>query len=177
LKYYVLRQLPIPEVTAFLQPAGWYREASLREWIGSRVVELIYTSWDINAFGADCMYGGPPFRWDEDRRFLLRTELDAAFFHLYLGSPDEWERDASPALKAKLPTPRHAVDHIMGTFNLVRDADVEAHGTYRTKDTILSIYDEMAEAISKGKPYQTRLDPPPADPSCRHPESTRPNWA
>jgi hypothetical protein len=26
----------------------------------------------------------PPFRWDEDRRFLLRAELDAAFFHLYL---------------------------------------------------------------------------------------------
>ena len=23
---------------------------------------------------------GPPFRWDEERRFLLRCELDAAFF-------------------------------------------------------------------------------------------------
>ena len=25
----------------------------------------------------------PRFRWDEARRFLLRCELDAAFFHLY----------------------------------------------------------------------------------------------
>ncbi len=28
----------------------------------------------------------------------------------------------------------------------------------------------MAEAIRTGKPYQTRLDPPPADPSCCHPK-------
>jgi hypothetical protein len=27
----------------------------------------------------DCGYEGPPFRWDEERRFLLRCELDAAF--------------------------------------------------------------------------------------------------
>ena len=34
-------------------------------------------------------------------------------------------------------------------------------GTYVTKDTILSIYDEMQQAIDSGQPYQTRLDPPP----------------
>ena len=65
----------------------------------------------------------------------------------------------------------------MESFPIVKREDVEAHGTYRTKDTILSIYDEMAEAIRTGKPYQTRVDPPPADASCRHPESTRPAWA
>jgi hypothetical protein len=27
----------------------------------------------------------------------------------------------------------------------------------------------MAEAMRTGKPYQTRLDPPPADPRCCHP--------
>jgi hypothetical protein len=39
---------------------------------------------------------------------------------------------------------------------------------YRTKDTILSIYDEMAEAIRTGKPYQTRLDPSPGPPADEH---------
>lgn len=34
-------------------------------------------------FASDCGYEGPPFRWDPERRFLLRAELDAAFFHLY----------------------------------------------------------------------------------------------
>lgn len=46
-----------------------------------------------------------------------------------------------------------------------------------TKETILSVYDEMAEAIRSGEPYQTRLDPPPADPRVAHPESSRPAWA
>lgn len=99
------------------------------------------------------------------------------------GGPDRTKdqrvarRRASPALNAELPTPRHAVDHIMETFPIVKRKDVEEHGTYRTKDTLLAIYDEMSEAIRTGKPYQTWLDPPPADPSCRHPESTRPSWS
>ena len=48
------------------------------------------------------------------------------------------------------------------------------HRDYRTKETILEIYDEMATAMRTGEPYQTRLDPPPADPRCCHPAETRP---
>ena len=44
-------------------------------------------------------------------------------------------------------------------------------GTFITKDTILSIYDDMAEAQRTGQSYQTRLDPPPADPSCSPPRA------
>jgi hypothetical protein len=47
----------------------------------------------------------PPFRYDPERRFQLRCELDAAFFLLYLGTPEEWEREATPELKALFPTP------------------------------------------------------------------------
>jgi hypothetical protein len=177
LKYYLIRQLPLPDPCLLEQQADWRTEDCCGKWLAAYFVELTYTAWDLEAFGVDCGYAGPPFRWDEDRRFLLRAELDAAFFHLYLGTPNEWQRDASLALRAKLPTPRHAVDHIMETFPIVKKKDVEAHGTYRTKDTILLIYDEMAEAIRSGKPYQTRLDPPPAAQSCRHPESSRPSWA
>ena len=177
LNYFLLKQFPVPSPSAFISACNWATTLDFSDWFIPRIAELTYTAWDLEAFGVDCGYAGPPFRWDEDRRFLLRAELDAAFFHLYLGTPDEWERDASPVLKAKLPTPRHAVDHIMESFPIVKRKDIEAHGTYRTKDTILSIYDDMAEAIRTGKPYKTRLDPPPADPACRHPESTRPSWA
>lgn len=38
-------------------------------------------------------------------------------------------------------------------------------GAYITKDTILAIYDETAEAIASGRPYRTRLDPPPGPPA------------
>ena len=137
-----------------------------------RVLELTYTAWDLEAFALDCGYAGPPFRWDEERRFLLRCELDAAYFHLYLGPPAEWGTD-SPQLREMFPTPRDAVDYIMETFPIVKRKDkkltevrnesgeVVKKGTYITKKTILSIYDEMQQSIDTGQPYQTRLDPAP----------------
>lgn len=130
---------------------------------------------DLEAFALDCGYAGPPFRWDEERRFLLRCELDAAYFHLYLGPPAEWGTD-SPQLREMFPTPRDAVDYIMETFPIVRRKDiartqiknasgqVTQPGRYISKDTILEIYDEMQQAIDTGQPYQTRLDPPPGPP-------------
>ncbi len=93
---------------------------------------------------------GQPVGWDEERRFLLRAELDAVYFH----------RDG---------TAREDVDYILDTFPIVRRKDEAAYGEYRTKRVILEIYDAMAEAERTGVPYKTRLDPPPADPSCRHP--------
>jgi len=124
----------------------------------------------------DSGYEGPPFRWDEERRFLLRCELDAAYFHLYLGSPAEWGQE-NPELKEMFPTPRDAVDYLMETFPIVKRKDIKrtavlnesgevtTEGTYITKDTILSIYDEMQQAIDSGEPYETRLDPPPGPPT------------
>ena len=144
--------------------------------IEHRALELAYTAWDLEPFAVDCGYDGPPFRWDEERRFLIRCELDAAYFHLYLGSDEEWGAD-NPTLREMFPTPRDAVDYIMDTFPIVRRKDiartqvknaageVTSEGTYITKDTILEIYDAMAEAIRTGQPYQTRLDPPPGPPT------------
>ena len=58
------------------------------------------------------------------------------------------------------------VDFPGDTFRVIRD---KQNAGYRTKHVILEIYDEMAEAIRTGKPSQTRIDPPPADPRCCHP--------
>jgi hypothetical protein len=55
--------------------------------------------------------------------------------------------------------------YIMDTFPIVRRKDEEKHGEYRTKRVILEIYDEMAEAMRTGKPYQTSLAPPPGPPA------------
>jgi hypothetical protein len=56
----------------------------------------------------------------------------------------------------------------MDTFPIVRRKDEDKFGEYRTKRIILEIYDVMQEAIRTGKPYQTRLNPPPGDPRCCH---------
>jgi hypothetical protein len=62
----------------------------------------------------------------------------------------------------------------MESFPIVRRKDEQQFGAYRTKDTILEVYDAMAEASRTGVPYQTELKPPPADPSVAHPAHTAP---
>src|SRR5205823_1231407 len=108
------------------------------------------------------------------RRFQLRCELDAAFFHLYLGT-GEWRQAPGEAaaelarLRESFPIPRHAVEHVLDTFPLVQKADEERHGCYRTKDRILHVYDEMAT----GRPYVSPLAPV-TRPEDREPEARRP---
>ncbi len=53
---------------------------------------------------------------------------------------------------------------------IVKRKDEAKHGgLYRTKETILLIYDALQDSIRTGQPYETRLDPPPSDPRCCHP--------
>jgi hypothetical protein len=144
------RQLPVPVPAELGQPCRWLGAEALRMWLRDRILELTYTAWDLEAFAGDIGYEGSPFKWDPSRRHSLRAELDAAFFHIYGISRD----DAA---------------YILDTFPIVRKNDEKAHGEYRTKRVILEIYDAMAEAIRTCKPYQTRLDPPPADPRVAHP--------
>jgi hypothetical protein len=150
LSFFIVKQLPVlpPETfaTAFVAPS------TAADFIVPRVLELTFTAWDLQAFARDLGYDGPPFKWDEERRFLIRCELDAAFFHLYGISRDD-------------------ADYIMETFPIVKRKDVKRFGEYRTKRVILEIYDEMEQARRTGRPYQTRLDPPPGDPRAAHSSS------
>jgi hypothetical protein len=143
LKYYLIKQLPIPAPTVFTQPCPWAPGQTVAEWLLPRILELTYTSWDLEPFARDCGYTGPPFGWDEQRRFQLRRELDAAFFRLYLGSDDEWKAAAGPVLLEKLPTPRHAIEHIMDSFPIVRKKDLDLFRTYRTTHTLLDTYESL----------------------------------
>ena len=144
LNFYILKQLPIPTPLLFAKKSLFISTTPI-DWIFRRVLELVYTAWDLAPFACDCSYDGPPFRWDEERRFFIRCEIDAAYFHLY-------------GIK------REDVDYIMETFPIVKRKDEEAFGTYRTKETILDIYDQMQAAIDTGVPYKTPLNPPPGPP-------------
>ncbi len=182
LKYFTMRQLPLLSPATYGAEAPWCIGMTLRGWILMRVLELTYTAWDMEPFAHDCAWHGPPFRWDNDRRFLLRCELDAAFFHLYLpaGANGCWQltenetADNLARLTASFPTPRDAVAYIMDTFPILRRKDERKYdGDYRTKRVLLEIYDAMAHAIQTGQPYQTRLAPPPADSRVAHPPPQR----
>lgn len=162
MNFFIVRQLPVLEPVRYLEEM--HAHQTYAEFLAPRVLELTYTAWDLEPFARDLGYKAPPFIFDGERRFLIRCELDAAFFHLYLGREEEWHGNGSKDLLAYFPKQRDAVSYIMETFPIVKRKDEAAYGHYRTKDTILEIYDEMAEAIRSGKPYQTRLNPPPGPP-------------
>ena len=157
LNFYLVKQLPVI-------PPHTYTPALL-DFITPRVLELTYTAWDLQPFARDLDYGGAPFVWDDERRFRMRCELDALYFHLY-------------------GIERADVDYIMETFPIVKRKDEAAHGQFRTKRVILEIYDAMASLPTMRAPapkpeqgeielpdvrrWRTPLDPPPADPRAAH---------
>jgi hypothetical protein len=141
LTYFILKQLPILPPTVYRLPAPWAGGGSLLDFLLPRVLELTYTAWDLKLFAEDCGDEGPPFVWDPARRFALRCELDAAFFHLYGIARDD-------------------IAYVMDTFPIVRRHDESAFGEYRTKRAVLETYDALAKAAASGKPYVSPLGPP-----------------
>ncbi|CAM5363871.1 Eco57I restriction-modification methylase domain-containing protein [Streptomyces atroolivaceus] len=142
MSYFIVRQLAVPTPDQL---------ASHAETIGPRLLELTYTAHDMTPFARDLGDTGAPFRWDPERRAVIRAELDALFFHLYGIS-------------------RADTDYILDTFNVTRDNDIKAHGEYRTKRLILAEYDRMAAAglamenpLTEGEngTYHSTLTPPP----------------
>lgn len=130
--------------------ASWHPARTVADWIRPRVLELTYTAWDMEPFARDLGDAGPPFRWDEERRAVLRAELDGAFFHLY--GIDRWED----------------VDYILGTFPIVHSNDMKKYGEERTRRLVLDAYERLGEAIASGTPFISALDPVPGE-GPRHP--------
>ncbi len=147
--FFLVEQLPLPSPKTIRTRVLWSTD-TLVEWIRPHVLELAYVADDLAGIGVTLDYQGAPFQWDPLRRSLLCAELDAAVFHLY-------------------GIEREDVDYIMETFPIVKRKNAAEHGSYRTKDLILDVYDRMAKAIGTGELYQTILDPPAADPSLCHP--------
>lgn len=116
LNFFYVKQFPLP------RPQD-YNDEVLGE-ILPRAIELIYTARDLAGAAEAENWPATPCPWDEDRRFQLRAELDAIFFHLY-----GLERDD--------------VDYVMETFPIVKRKDEAEHGYYRTKQAILAAFDEM----------------------------------
>lgn len=152
LTYGYLMQLPMPHPARFDEPSP-IGTGTLRRWVLQRVLELQWSASDMIEFAADLGDTSAPFVWDPERRFVIRSELDAAFFHLYGVARDD-------------------VDYIMDTFPIVRRKDEAEHGEYRTKRVILEVFDAMRAAMDAGVGYQTILDPPPGQ-GRRHPASAQ----
>ncbi|MFQ5455357.1 MAG: Eco57I restriction-modification methylase domain-containing protein [Nitrospirota bacterium] len=126
--YGYIKQLPV------IPPQSYSREEI--DYITPRVLELVYTAWDLQPFAQDMGYDGPPFQWDEDRRALLRAELDACYAKLYSLTRDE--------LRYILDPQDVYGDNFPGeTFRVLKEKETRRYGEYRTRGLVLEAWDNL----------------------------------
>lgn len=128
IRKYVISQFPI-------LPPDFYSSLRLA-FVTARVLELNYTSGDLVSFARDLGHDGPPFAWDEDRRALLRAELDAFYARAYGLTRDELRYILDPA-DVKGP------DYPSETFRVLKEKEIRQHGEYRTRRLVLEAWDRM----------------------------------
>ena len=128
LTFQYLFQLPI-------LPPDFYTSIRLN-FITTRVLELTYTSKSLTPFARDLGYEGPPFGWDEDRRALLRAELDSFYARAYGLDRDNLRYILDPA---DVKGPNYPSE----TFRVLKDKEIRHHGEYRTRRLVLEAWDRM----------------------------------
>ncbi|MEZ0348559.1 MAG: N-6 DNA methylase [Thermus sp.] len=190
LKYHVVKQLPIlppdrytEEDLRFIVPrvleltyTAWdlapfaqevWEEADegLREAIG-RWREKAKTHPDEPPEWLEGPYPFPPFRWDEERRAILRAELDAYYARLYglnrkqlryiLDPKDltpkeladilsDYEEVEDP-LEERHYQKRHRASAFPGeTFRVLREKEIKRYGEYRTRRLVLEAWERLSK--------------------------------
>lgn len=128
LSYFILKQLPV------IPPEAYTQEDI--EFISTRVLELVYTAWDMQPFAKDMGYDGEPFIWDSNRRALLRAELDAYYAKLYGLTRDELRYILDPA-------DVYGEDFPSETFRVLKNNEIKQFGEYRTQRLVLEAWDRM----------------------------------
>jgi hypothetical protein len=129
LAFFYLKQFPI-------LPPEFYTEPRLA-FITPKVLELTYTSHSLAPFARDLGHDGPPFTWDEDRRALLRADLDAFYARAYGLTRDELRYILDP-------TDVKGPDYPSETFRVLKEKEIRHHGEYRTRRLVLAAWDRMA---------------------------------
>ena len=128
LSYSILHQLPV------LSPQE-YNPTHI-EYIAPRVLELVYTAYDLKPFAEDMGYYGEPFIWHEERRALLRAELDAYYAKLYGLTRDELRYILDPQ-------DVYGPDFPGETFRVLKEREIRQLGEYRTRRLVLEAWDRL----------------------------------
>ena len=130
LNWYIVEQLPI--VPAAQYTATRFGNKTAAKIVREAVLELTYTAYDMASFARDMGYLDakgkvkPPFRWDEDRRRMLRAKLEAVYFHIY-GI-----------------TKRDDIRYVYSTFDVIEREEIAAHGRYLSLDLCLAFMNALA---------------------------------
>lgn len=148
---YILNQVPVVA-----------REQIDASFVSQRVLELVYTSYDMREWAKEMGFQGDPFVWNDDRRALLRAELDAYFAKLYglnrkqlryildpHGLSDaeleditsDWEDPtcSGPHLLPESPTTTFPGE----TFRVLKEKETAKYGEYRTRRLVLEAWERL----------------------------------
>ncbi|GIW08697.1 MAG: hypothetical protein KatS3mg060_3502 [Dehalococcoidia bacterium] len=148
LNFFLVKQFPV-------LPPSAYTERDLA-FIVPRVLELVYTAWDLQPFARDLGYSGPPFPWNEERRALLRAELDAYYARLYgltrkqlryiLDPHDLTDRELEDILDPHEDPPDapRTTTFPGETFRVLKQGEIRKYGEYRTRRLVLEAWDRLA---------------------------------
>lgn len=128
MNFFFVRQLPVF--------APQFYENSHISFITDKTLELIYNTYDLKPFAEDMGYHGEPFRWDEERRAVLRAELDAYYARLYGLSRDELRYILDPQ-------DVYGPDFPGETFRVLKEKELKKYGEYRTRRLVLEAWDRM----------------------------------
>lgn len=144
LTWHLLSQVPVPTRRSVFSACPWDRAMDCARWVAPRVAELVATSRYLAPLGEALTGVARSYGYEEERRFMLRAELDAAMFVLAgLQSSD--------------------ATFVVESLDKIKTRDLQTYGSYRTSDCVLAILDELHEAAQGGAPYRTRLQPPPGE--------------
>ena len=128
MSFFIVKQLPVLPPDAYLEEAR--PGLTYAELVVPRVLELTYTSYELESFARDLGYDGPPFAWDELRRHRLKCELDAIYARMY-----QLERaDIEYILDAPEPG---------ASFPGLKRIELKEFGEYRTQRYVLQVYDQL----------------------------------
>jgi len=148
INHFVIKQFPV------LLPSS-YTPADFA-FIVPRVLELVYTAYDLQPFAEDMGYHGEPFRWDEERRAMLRAELDAYYARLYGLTRDELRYILDPQ-------DVYGPDFPGETFRVLKEKEFRQFGEYRTRRLVLEAWDRL-EGVETGNPLGYREQAVPLEP-------------
>jgi len=123
--------------------------------VARRVLELTYTASDLKPYAEDMGYEGDPFSWDEERRALLRAELDAYYAKLYGLTRDELRYILDPQ-------DVYGADFPGETFRVLKDKELRQFGEYRTRRLVLEAWDRLegVEPAAIEKPVVSKQPAP-----------------
>ncbi|MXX05508.1 MAG: restriction endonuclease [Gammaproteobacteria bacterium] len=128
MNFFIVKQLPVLSPEVYLNKGKC--DQPWVQMIVPRVLELTYTSKELDGFASDLGFHGPPFIWDDLRRHYLQSELDAIFAHMYgLDRSDlEWILDAPPP---------------SSSFPSLKQNEIRRFGEYRTQRLVLNAFDSI----------------------------------